>query len=48
MLAIGWVNTNLYSLVYEFREDDEGELLYFVTFWPSTKKEREIYEKESR
>ena len=32
MLAIGWVNTNLYSLVYEFREDDEGELLYFVTF----------------
>ena len=46
-LAIGWVQGKLYSLVFEMREDDEGEFYHFVTFWPATKYERTLYEKES-
>ena len=46
-LAIGWVQGKLYSLVFEMREDDEGSYHHFVTFWPATKYERTLYEKES-
>lgn len=41
--AIGWVGQRLYSLVFEMREDDEGELYHLVTLWKSTREEEEIY-----
>jgi uncharacterized DUF497 family protein len=41
--AIGWVGQRLYSLVFEMREDDEGEFYHLVTLWKSTRKEEELY-----
>ena len=43
-LAIGWVAGRLISLIFEYREDKEGEYFHLVTLWPSSKYERKIYE----
>ena len=45
--AIGWVAGRLYSLIYEKREDEEGEYNHQVTLWKSTREEQRIYEKSS-
>jgi uncharacterized DUF497 family protein len=42
--AIGWVGERLYSLIFEPREDDEGEYYHLVTLWKATKQERQLYE----
>jgi uncharacterized DUF497 family protein len=42
--AIGWVKRTLYSVIYEIREDDEGEFNHLVTLWKSTKQEIALYE----
>ena len=36
-LAVGWVGGRLFSVIFEFREDEEGEILHLVTLWRSTK-----------
>jgi uncharacterized DUF497 family protein len=41
--AIGWVENRLYSLIFEFREDDEGEFYHLVTLWKSTTEEELLY-----
>ena len=43
--AIGWVMGQLYSLIYEVREDEEGEYCHQVTLWKCTKEEQKLYEK---
>jgi uncharacterized DUF497 family protein len=43
-VAIGWVGIKLYSVIFEVREDEEGEILYLVTRWRSTKEEVRLYE----
>ena len=45
--AIGWVQGKLYSVIYEIREDDNGEYYHLVTLWRSTKQEEQLYEKYS-
>ena len=45
--AIGWVMGRLYSLIFEIREDEEGEFYHLVTLWKSTKEEQTLYEKLS-
>ena len=45
--AIGWVGDRLYSVVFEFQEDKEGEVLHLVTLWRSTKEEIRLYEENS-
>ena len=45
--AIGWVKGNLYSVIYEVREDDDGEYYHLVTLWKATKQEEDLYEKNS-
>ena len=45
--AIGWVGGRLFSLIYEIREDDEGEFYHLVTLWKSTRNEEELYAKSS-
>ena len=45
--AIGWVTGNLYSVIYELREDEDGEYNHLVTLWKSTRQEEKIYEKYS-
>ena len=46
-LAVGWVGDRLFSVVFEVREDDEGEILHLVTLWRSTKEEIRLYEENS-
>ena len=46
-LAIGWVGDQLYFVIFEFREDEEGEILHLVTLWKSTKEEIRLYEENS-
>jgi uncharacterized DUF497 family protein len=41
--AIGWVRGTLYSVIYEVRQDAEGELYHLVTLWKATKEERRAY-----
>ena len=43
--AIGFVNAQLVTLIFEHREDDKGEYYHLVTYWRSTKAERRLYEK---
>lgn len=43
--AIGIVGTKMITLIYESREDFQGEYYHLVTYWPSTKTERVLYEK---
>jgi len=45
--AIGWVDDRLYSLVFEVREDEDGEYYHFVTLWRSTTEEQDLYEEYS-
>jgi uncharacterized DUF497 family protein len=41
--AIGWVGDRLYSLIFEIREEDEGEFYHLVTLWKSTREEERLY-----
>ena len=41
--AIGWVVGTLYSVIYEVREDADGEFYHLVTLWKATKEERRAY-----
>ncbi|MBF0360550.1 MAG: BrnT family toxin [Oligoflexia bacterium] len=43
--AIGIVDNKLVTLIFESREDHEGEYYHFITYWFSTKTERSLYEK---
>jgi uncharacterized protein len=42
--AIGWVGGTLYSVIYEVRNDKDGEYYHLVTLWKATKEERRAYE----
>ena len=46
-LAVGWVGDRLYSVIFEVRGDEEGEILHLVTLWRSTKEEIRLYEENS-
>lgn len=43
-IAIGYLGNTLLSVIYEIRCDSEGEYVWLITYWRSTKREREIYE----
>lgn len=45
--AVGWARGQLYALIFEVREDQEGEYYHLVTLWKATKEESELYEKYS-
>ncbi len=46
-VAVGWVGDRLYSVIFEVRDDEEGEILHLVTLWKSTKEEIRLYEENS-
>lgn len=46
--AIGWVKAKLYSIIFEVREDKDGEFFHLVTLWKSTVEEVDLYEKNIR
>jgi len=45
--AIGWVKGELYSVIFEVREDAEGGYYHLITLWKATKEERKLYEENS-
>jgi uncharacterized DUF497 family protein len=45
--AIGWVGADLYALIFEVREDKQGEHYHLVTLWKATKQEQQLYEEHS-
>jgi len=45
--AIGWVGEKLYALIFEVREDNDGEYYHLVTLWKATTQEHQLYEKHS-
>lgn len=45
--AIGWVRERLYTVIFEVREDEQGEYLHLVTLWKATKQEQKLYEENS-
>ena len=44
--SIGWW-AKLYALIFEVREDKEGENYHLVTLWKATKQEQQLYEEHS-
>jgi len=42
--AIGWVGMCLCSLIFEPREDEDGEYYHLITLWKATKQEQQLYE----
>jgi hypothetical protein len=45
--AIGWVGDRLFSVIFELREDEEGEYYHLVTLWRSTREEEKLYAENS-
>ena len=45
--AIGWVRDQLYAVIFEVREDNEGEYYHLVTLWKATNQEQRLYEERS-
>ena len=41
--AIGWVDDLLYALIFEIREDNEGEYYHLVTLRKATREEENLY-----
>jgi uncharacterized DUF497 family protein len=42
--AIGWVKGKLFSVIFDIREDEEGEYYHLITLWKSTSQEEKLYE----
>ena len=45
--AIGWVGERLYTVIFEVREDENGEIHHLVTLWRATREEQRLYEENS-
>jgi uncharacterized DUF497 family protein len=43
--AIGWSKDQLYTVIYEEREDEQGMVFHLVTLWKATTQELDLYEK---
>jgi uncharacterized DUF497 family protein len=45
--AIGWVGQRLCTLIFEMRDDEEGDYYHLVTLWKATREEKQLYEEHS-
>ncbi len=45
--TIGWVTQRLYTVIFEIREDRDGEYYHLVILWKSTREEQRLYEEHS-
>ena len=43
--AVGWSKGQLYTVIYEDREDEQGQHRHLVTLWKATAEEETIYDK---
>jgi uncharacterized DUF497 family protein len=46
--AVGFVRGKLLTVIHEYREDEEGGIIWLVTYWKATRAEEGIYEKYQR
>jgi len=42
--AVGWSKGQLYAVIYEDREDEQGSNRHLVTLWKATAEEEKIYD----
>ena len=42
--AIGRVGGRLYTVIFEMREDAEGDYCHLITLWKATRQEQRLYE----
>jgi uncharacterized DUF497 family protein len=45
--AIGWVAEQSHTVIFEVREDEEGECYHLVTLWKATREEHQLYAEHS-
>jgi uncharacterized DUF497 family protein len=45
--AIGWVGDRLFTVIFEERNDEEGQYFHLVSLWRATKEEAYLYEESS-
>ena len=45
--AIGWVGQQLFTVIFEMRDDEEGEYNHLVTLWKATREELRLYEEHA-
>ncbi|MFZ0631970.1 MAG: BrnT family toxin [Acidobacteriaceae bacterium] len=45
--AIGWAGEAMYSVIFEIREDRDGEYYHLVTLWKATREEQRLYEEHT-
>ena len=45
--AVGWVGERLFTVIFEMRQDTEGEYVHLVTLWKATSEEQQLYEEYS-
>jgi len=45
--AIRWVGGRLYAVIFEVREDPDGEYHHLVTLWRATGEEQRLYEERA-
>lgn len=41
--AIGWCKGRLHAVIFEIRDDEEGQYYHLVTAWRATEKEEQNY-----
>ena len=46
-VQLGGLLGKLYTLIFEVREDREGEYYHLVTLWKATRQEQQLYEEHS-
>lgn len=45
--AIGWVGSKLHTLIFEVRQDAQGEYYHLITLWKATREEQRLYEQNA-
>jgi len=45
--TIGCAGQKLYAVIFEVREDNDGEYYHLVTLWKATTQEQQLYEEHS-
>jgi uncharacterized DUF497 family protein len=46
--AIGFVQGQLITLIYEYRQNEDQEIIWLITYWKATKREAQLYEQKRK
>ncbi len=45
--ATGWVADRRYTIIFDIRQDEQGEYYHLVTLWKATQQGQQLYEEHS-